>query len=449
MTEAERIQQIEQQMLTLDADIKATQEKLYALYNELQQLKKGVPTEALHHSKEQQLQAKEVHSFENFVGLRLIHLIGIVVLVIGLSIGVKYAIDKNLISEVARVLLAYSAGFVLYFLSVRLKKDYLLFSGILFSGAMASLYFTTYGAFVYYAILPFVAAFALMILLTIFTVYNAIWYSRQEIALLGLVGAYGIPFLISQNTDRVEMFFLYISLINAAVVFLYVKKDWRGIGRAAFFITWILYFGWSFVRSQPELRWTGLLFSLIFYFLFLFQSLSLKLIYKKAMEKAEVLLLIFNNIALYLSTLILFATGFAEKSMATITLLFFFFWAIQSFLFYRFWKEEVYLNKLVWGTTIFLLMYFIALQWDGLAVTLLWLLSAVIIFVGGILKKSAVVRITGVIIMGATLLKLLLVDTLKFTPVQKIISYIIIGILLLLVSFFYQKFKAQLFGDKD
>ncbi|MFN2457269.1 MAG: hypothetical protein ABR502_03610 [Chitinophagaceae bacterium] len=34
-------------------------------------------------------------NFENFIGLRLIHLVGIVVLVIGLSIGVKYAIDRR------------------------------------------------------------------------------------------------------------------------------------------------------------------------------------------------------------------------------------------------------------------------------------------------------------------------------------------------------------------
>ena len=449
MTEAERILQIEQQMLRLDGEIKATQEKLYALYNELQQLKKGVANEPVNFTTQKKLPVKENNTFENFVGLRLIHLVGIVVLVIGLSIGVKYAIDKELISEVARVLLAYSAGFALYFLSLRLKKAYLLFSAILFSGAMASLYFTTYGAFVYYAIIPFVAAFAVMIVLTIFTVYNAIWYSRQEIALLGLVGAYGIPFLISQNNDRVAMFFLYIAIINAAVVFLYVKKNWKGVGRAAFFITWILYFGWAFVRSQPDMKWTGFLFSLIFYFLFLFQSLSRKLIYKEAIERDDALLVFLNNVALYFSTLILFSIGFAERSMAAITLFFFFFLATQSFLFYRFWKEEVYLNKLVWGAAVFLLIYFISLQWDGLAVTLLWLLTAVVIFVAGIVRKSAVVRVTGMIIMGATLLKLLMIDTANFTPVQKIISYIVIGILLLLVSFFYQKFKAQLFDDDE
>src|SRR3954463_6672229 len=87
-------------------------------------------------------------SLENFIGLRLIHFIGMIVLVIGLSIGVKYAIDRNLISEGMRIAFAYAAGIVLYLLSLRLKEKYNGFSAILFSGGMASIYFTTFGAHV-------------------------------------------------------------------------------------------------------------------------------------------------------------------------------------------------------------------------------------------------------------------------------------------------------------
>jgi uncharacterized membrane protein len=91
------------------------------------------------------------------------HLVGIVVLVIGLSIGVKYAIDSNLISEQTRILLAYLVGVILFVVSFPLRVKYVGFSTILFSGAMASLYFTTYAAFSYYAMFSFAFAFALMI----------------------------------------------------------------------------------------------------------------------------------------------------------------------------------------------------------------------------------------------------------------------------------------------
>jgi uncharacterized membrane protein len=177
--------------------------------------------------------------------------------VIGLSIGVKYAIDKNLISEGMRIVLAYTAGVVLYGLSVWLKRNYKSFSAILFSGAMASVYFTTYAAFVYYQLFSFATAFVFMIVLTVYTVYEAIRYNRQEIALLGLVGAYAIPFLISQNNDKAQLFFLYITLINIGIVFLSIKKNWKPVGYVAQAITWVLFIAWAAIRFDVRLQWIG------------------------------------------------------------------------------------------------------------------------------------------------------------------------------------------------
>ena len=54
-----------------------------------------------------------------------------------------------------------------------------------------------------------------------------------------------------------------------------------------------------------------------------------------------------------------------------------------------------------------------------------------------------------ILIMGLTLLKLLILDSQSFSAVQKIIAYVVLGVLLLVVSFFYQKFKKQLFGEFD
>ena len=79
-------------------------------------------------------------------------------------------------------------------------------------------------------------------------------------------------------------------------------------------------------------------------------------------------------------------------------------------------------------------------------VTLLWLLTAVSIFSIGVYRKSVPVRMTSILLMGLTLLKLVLLDSISFSAVQKIIAYVVLGVLLLVVSFFYQKFRKQLFG---
>ena len=153
MTDEQKIKELQQRIDELSLQMKDYQKELYLLQQQLHRLqnKGSAPVVPI-----TQKRSPQNFRFENFIGLRIIHLVGIVILVIGLSIGVKYAIDRQLISEAARILLAYVAGIVLYLLSWRLKKKYQFFSAILFSGAMASLYFTTYAAFVYYGFFSFV-----------------------------------------------------------------------------------------------------------------------------------------------------------------------------------------------------------------------------------------------------------------------------------------------------
>ena len=56
---------------------------------------------------------KERSSLEKFVGENLISFIGIAVLLLGVAIGAKYAIDRDLISPLMRIVIGYVFGFVL------------------------------------------------------------------------------------------------------------------------------------------------------------------------------------------------------------------------------------------------------------------------------------------------------------------------------------------------
>lgn len=443
MNEQDQIKQIQEELMQLNAQLKDQQQRIAELHRRLMQLSGAEQSIPPSHEK-----FTRNKSVENFIGLRLIHLIGIVVLVIGLSIGVKYAIDRNLISEAMRIGLAYGAGLVLYALSLQLKKKYSGFSAILFSGAMASLYFTTYSAFVYYNMMSSTVAFAIMVLLTAFTVWQAIVYDRQEIALLGLVGAYAIPFLISKNADKPELFFLYISLINIGAAFLSIKKLWKYTARAAQIITWLLFVAWAAIRFKPELKTTGFLFMIFFFLLFFFIVIAFKVFHKQKLTFNDTLQLLFNNVALYLGALFVFGYSFANADLAEITVIMAGFVALQAILFYYLWRDELFSIKVLSYIALALFIIFIALNWSGFIVSLLWLLTAVIVFICGVISKSTSARLAAIILMGVTLGKLVALDSLTFTPVQKVIAYLVLGVLLLITSFFYQKFRERLFNDK-
>lgn len=428
---------MQQELQELHRTIKQQQEQIILLYNKLGQL--GGKTHVV--------QKKVQFSLENFIGLKLIHIIGIIVLVIGLSIGVKYAIDKDLISEGMRIGLAYGAGLILCLLSARLKSKYLLFSAILFSGGMASIYFTTYGAFVYYSMMPFSIAFIIMILLTVFVVYQALVYNHEEIALLGLVGAYAIPFLISKNSDKPELLFLYITVINIGIIYLGIKRPWKNVGRIAQAVTWVLFLAWAASRYNVKDQWVGYLFMVVFYLLFVFNALSGKISGKIKLQKENFYQLLLNNLALYIGSLFISTPSMNVHSLALVTFINAVVAAILAVVLYSVWKEKQ--SSLIIGAfAFFLFILFIAFQWTGLTVTFLWLLVALLLFAAGVMRKLKILRMGAIVLLGITLFKLVLFDSLTFTTVQKVISYLVLGILLLVVSYLYQKYRHRMFNEE-
>ena len=121
----------------------------------------------------------------------------------------KYAIDKELLSPLTRIILGYLVGIGLMGFAIKLKAKYESFSAVLLSGAIAIMYFLTYAAYDFYSLIPQALAFALMVFFTSFTVVAAIKYDKQVIAHIGLVGAYGVPFLLSDGSGKVAVLFSY------------------------------------------------------------------------------------------------------------------------------------------------------------------------------------------------------------------------------------------------
>ena len=109
-----KINELQQQILMLADDVNASVRQLRILQDELDRLKasSGIGTQPGTEAKlvtkhaVGQTSSASAKSLEGFIGLKLMHLVGIVVLVTGISIGVKYAIDKRLISELLRIVLA-------------------------------------------------------------------------------------------------------------------------------------------------------------------------------------------------------------------------------------------------------------------------------------------------------------------------------------------------------
>lgn len=446
--EQKKIQELEEELNKLSAQVDFFRKQVNQLKESnpnaepLQQIEDHIEATAKNKNWEFPSFKKESSAgLENFIGLKLLHLAGIVVLVAGISIGVKYAVDKELISPVMRVILAYLAGAVLYVFSARLKKKFELFSAILFSGAMASFYFTTYAAFVYYQLFSFGLVFTIMAAITIFTAFTAIVYNRQEIAILGMIGAYGIPFLISANSGRVDLLFAYIILINTGIVFLSYKKEWKAMVRLAMLVSWVLFIGWAVTRYEDSMRQQAIWIMAAFYFLFTLAAIGFSIRKKQPIGIIELQLFLLNSVLAYASALIIFTDSTLDARAVAVTGAACVIFTIQTLV--GRWllpAEKLLLNYLA-SFAVLSLVFYVGMKWDGVTVTMIWLVVAIALFVAGIANKMSWIRLMSILLTGFTLLKLVVVDRARFTTVEKIIAYISIGVLLLLFSFFYQRYK--------
>lgn len=81
-------------------------------------------------------------NYEKYIGENLFGKIGILILVLGMGLFVKYAIDKEWINETLRTILGFGMGGLLLFVAWRLKDSYRTFSSLLAGGAFAIFYVT-------------------------------------------------------------------------------------------------------------------------------------------------------------------------------------------------------------------------------------------------------------------------------------------------------------------
>ncbi len=210
--------------------------------------------------------------WEQYVGGNLVNKIGIAVLLLGLGLFVKYAIDRGLFPPVVRVISGYLAGLALVGTAFYLRKKFEAYSAVLFSGGMATLYFTSYigSTFFQPPIIGLFMAFWLMGFLTAVTIIVASKYEHQIIGLLGLVGAYAVPFLVNTGSENFTLFFSYITFINIGVLALSARRDWRSMIYTACMLTWFIFIVSLFAQynklSDSPITWIFALINIVLFY---------------------------------------------------------------------------------------------------------------------------------------------------------------------------------------
>lgn len=335
--------------------------------------------------------AKSKTPLEEFIGTNLLNKIGIAVLVIGIGFGAKYAIDHQLINPLTRIISGYFWGTVLIVAAIRLKgkKKYENFSAVLLSGGMTVLYFITFAAYDFYDLIPRMLAFALMLVFTAFTVFASLQYNLQVIAVIGLVGAYGLPFLLSDNSGRVSVLFSYMTIVNAGILVIAFKRSWKLLNNLAFILTWLIFSSWyASDYSRENHFWISLVFGTVFFVIFYLTLLAYKIIRGESLNRWDIFFTLANSF-------IYFGFGYAtidsQESGEQFLGLFTVFTALIHFavcvILYRKQNTSKDVFYFIAGLVLVFLTLAVPVQLNGNWVTLVWASEALVLFWIGRTKK--------------------------------------------------------------
>lgn len=155
---------------------------------------------------------------EKFIGENLINKIGIIILVLGISFFVRYAIAKEWINEPARVGIGILAGGSILIIAHRLRLKFKAFSSVLVAGAIAVFYFTIAIAFHDYQLFSQTTAFAIMTVITLFSVFVSIAYDRQELGVLSTLAGFAVPFMVSTGDGNYHVLLTYLLILNSGML---------------------------------------------------------------------------------------------------------------------------------------------------------------------------------------------------------------------------------------
>ena len=179
--------------------------------------------------------------------------VGVVLSVFGVGFLVKEGIDRHwfVLPVEFRLALAAAFGVALLALGWRLRESQRTYALSVQGGGIAILYLTIYSSFALFHVVPAPVAFALLLVVTAAAGSLAVLQDARSLAVLGIVGGFMAPVLVSTRTDNHVALFSYYAILNLAIVGIAWFKAWRELNVLGFLFTFGIGALWGYKAYTP------------------------------------------------------------------------------------------------------------------------------------------------------------------------------------------------------
>ncbi len=115
-----------------------------------------------------------------------------------------------------------------------------------------------------------------------------------------MVGAYAVPFLLSDGSGNVAILYSYMAIINVGILVISFIKYWKPLYYSSFILTWLMYFSWYITGYHVNEHFAlALTFLTVFFVLFYITFLAYKLRKNEKFEIEDIVLLLANSFIFY------------------------------------------------------------------------------------------------------------------------------------------------------
>lgn len=194
--------------------------------------------------------------------------IGVIILFMGMTFLISYAIEENLLPTELRLAAVAVVAIAMLCWGWRQRETRATFSLIVQGAGISLLYLTIFASFSLYHVIPSGLAFVLLALIVILAAMLAILQDAKPLALFGTVGGFLAPILTSSGSNNYIGLFSYYTILNLGIFAIVWFKSWRILNFLGFLFTFAISTTWGVLNYKPEYFATTEPFLIIFFLMY-------------------------------------------------------------------------------------------------------------------------------------------------------------------------------------
>jgi uncharacterized membrane protein len=390
-------------------------------------------------------------ALESRIAAQWLNKVGVVAVLFGVAYLLRYAFVQQWISAAAWIWLGVWSGlFVIGGSEWFRRRGYRVLSLSLKATGIGVSYLSLWAGLELYKLLTGPETFAGFVSITILAGILALRESAEVLAGLALLGGFLTPLLISIPSQEVPLF-AYLAMLDSALSVIVIRRNWWRLLPLELLGTGVLSGTWYFNHYRPTEQATAVTAATLFFAIF-FATLVLR---RRRLPEAAMLLLDLTEIAnplLYFAALYLLLDRLDHNALtlpaAALAVVYF---VLAQRAGRSLTSASVRAVPLCGGIGIAFVAICLAVLLPVDWLSLGWFLQAAVIMAIGFWRDLPWLRWGSLLLLCAAVVKAFAYDVWQLDLAYRTLSFIGLGILLLAISFAYQRYGFSLLtkSEKD